>query len=75
MPTRLVSNEEFAPIAQTPAQAQVERRIEALAARAADKMFLDLREKGRKQGWNPALANDPVDPEDLHWQKFIKSPG
>jgi hypothetical protein len=36
------------------------------------KMLLELREKTRKSGANPALANDPVDLEDLHWQKFVK---
>jgi predicted TIM-barrel fold metal-dependent hydrolase len=36
------------------------------------KMFLELREKTRKNGANPALVDDPVDLEDLHWQKFIK---
>jgi uncharacterized protein len=153
LPTRLVSNEEYPPLPQTPAQAAVERRIEALGDRmagrvgmerreflrtsggmavsllalnevfgrffavreveaaesaafaqgrgpdffvidvqthfigdqydpknaearrkggVAKKMLLELREKTRKSGANPALADDPVDLEDLHWQKFVK---
>jgi uncharacterized protein len=153
IPTRLISNEEFAPLPQTPEQRRVERRIDVLAAdtarrlgvnrraflhttggmaaslialnqvfgrffhvgetelfeRAAfadnrgpdyfvvdvqthyvsdhydpthaeeerkgavsKKFLLDMRKKWRDRGVNPALAADPVDPQDLSWQKFIK---
>jgi uncharacterized protein len=50
IPTRLVSNEEFSPPAQTPAQVQVERRIEALADRAAHRLGLDRRSFLRTTG-------------------------
>jgi predicted TIM-barrel fold metal-dependent hydrolase len=43
IPTRLVSNEEFNPLPQTPEQRLVERRIEALADRTARRRGLDRR--------------------------------
>lgn len=153
IPTRLVSNEEYNPLPQTPAQQQVERRIDELSERAARRLglgrrhflrttggmaasllalnqtfgrFFDvfdievaeaaafaegrgpeyfvidvqthfvgnaydptgaeakrkgavsrkglmgLRERARKSGVNPALASDPVTPDDLNWEKFVK---
>src|SRR5258705_3149032 len=44
LPTRLVSNEEFPPIPQTPAQRQVEERILAEAARLAPRLGLSRRQ-------------------------------
>src|SRR2546426_8641431 len=44
LPTRLVSNEEFPPIPQTPAQRQVEDRILAEAERLAPRLGLSRRE-------------------------------
>jgi hypothetical protein len=44
IPTRLVSNEEFPPIPQTPAQRQVEDRILADAARLAPRLGLSRRQ-------------------------------
>ena len=41
LPTRLVSNEEFPPLPQTPAQRQVEERILAEAGRLAPRLGLD----------------------------------
>jgi hypothetical protein len=43
IPTRLVSNEEFPPIPQTPAQRHVEERILAVAARQAPRLGLSRR--------------------------------
>jgi len=43
LPTRLVSNEEFAPLPQTPAQQAVERRILATAGRLAPRLGLSRR--------------------------------
>ena len=50
LPTRLVSNEEFPPIPQTPAQRQVEDRILAEAERLAPRLGLSRREFLRKSG-------------------------
>src|SRR5262245_66562536 len=44
IPTRLVSNEEFPPIPQTPAQRQVEDRIVAAADRLAPRLGLSRRQ-------------------------------
>ena len=44
LPTRLVSNEEFPPIPQTPAQRRVEERILGEAARLAPRLGLSRRE-------------------------------
>ena len=44
LPTRLVSNEEFPPIPQTPAQRRVESRILAEAERLAPRLGLSRRE-------------------------------
>jgi len=44
IPTRLVSNEEFPPIPQTPAQRQVEDRIVAAADRLASRLGLSRRQ-------------------------------
>jgi uncharacterized protein len=43
IPTRVVSNEEFAPYAQTPAQARVEQLIETHSEKAARKLSLSRR--------------------------------
>ena len=43
LPTRLVSNEEFPPLPQTPAQRRVEDRILADAARLAPRLGLSRR--------------------------------
>ncbi len=43
LPTRLVSNEEFPPLPQTPAQRRVEERILAEAARLAPRLGLSRR--------------------------------
>jgi predicted TIM-barrel fold metal-dependent hydrolase len=50
LPTRLVSNEEFPPIPQTPAQRQVEDRILAEAQRWAPRLGLSRREFLSKSG-------------------------
>ncbi len=50
LPTRLVSNEEFPPIPQTPAQRRVEERILADAARLAPRLGLSRREFLSKSG-------------------------
>src|SRR2546426_1298894 len=50
LPTRLVSNEEFPPIPQTPAQRQVEDRILAEAERLALRLGLSRREFLSKSG-------------------------
>jgi uncharacterized protein len=50
LPTRLVSNEEFPPIPQTPAQRQVEDRILAQAERLAPRLGLSRREFLSKSG-------------------------
>src|SRR5213593_998547 len=50
LPTRLVSNEEFPPLPQTPAQKQVEERILAAAARLAPKLGWSRREFLRTSG-------------------------
>src|SRR5262249_57723274 len=44
LPTRLVSNEEFPPIPQTPAQRRIEDRILAEAGRQAPRLGLSRRE-------------------------------
>src|SRR5512145_1678424 len=50
LPTRLVSNEEFAPLPQTPAQQAVEHRILAEAARLAPRLGLNRRDFLRTSG-------------------------
>src|SRR5437870_5927768 len=50
LPTRLVSNEEFPPLPQTPAQRAVEDRILAEAARLAPRLGLGRREFLRRSG-------------------------
>ena len=50
LPTRLVSNEEFAPIPQTPAQRRVEARILAEADRLAPRLGLSRRELLSRSG-------------------------
>src|SRR5215470_3146193 len=50
LPTRLVSNEEFPPIPQTPAQRRVEERILAEAGRQAPRLGLSRREFLSKSG-------------------------
>src|SRR4029434_182438 len=50
LPTRLVSNEEFPPIPQTPAQRQVEDPILAEAQRLAPRLGLSRRECLSKSG-------------------------
>jgi len=56
IPTRLVSNEEFPPIPQTPAQRQVEDRILAEAARQAPRLGLSRRQfLGRSTGMAASL--------------------
>jgi predicted TIM-barrel fold metal-dependent hydrolase len=50
IPTRLVSNEEFPPLPQTPAQRQVEERILAEAARLAPRLGLSRRDFLRTSG-------------------------
>jgi len=50
LPTRLVSNEEFPPLPQTPAQRAVEDRILAEAARLAPRLGLSRREFLRRSG-------------------------
>ena len=50
IPTRLVSNEEFPPLPQTPAQRQVEERILADAARLAPRLGLSRRDFLRTSG-------------------------
>jgi hypothetical protein len=50
LPTRLVSNEEFAPLPQTAAQRHVEDRILAQAARLAPRLGLSRREFLRRSG-------------------------
>src|SRR5882672_7182690 len=56
LPTRLVSNEEFPPIPQTPAQRQVEDRILAEAARPAPRLGLSRRQcLGRSTGMAASL--------------------
>ena len=50
IPTRLVSNEEFPPLPQTPAQRQVEERILAAAARLAPRLGLSRRDFLRTSG-------------------------
>src|SRR5688572_26542697 len=50
LPTRLVSNEEFPPLAQTPAQKEVEHRILAEAARLAPRLGVSRRELLRSTG-------------------------
>jgi predicted TIM-barrel fold metal-dependent hydrolase len=44
LPTRLVSNEEYNPLPQTPAQAEVERRILAIGERTSRRLGLDRRD-------------------------------
>jgi predicted TIM-barrel fold metal-dependent hydrolase len=153
IPTRLVSNEEYNPLPQTPAQREVEQRIDLISdnmsrklgrprrdflrttggmaasllalnqvfgrffdvldielfepmafakGRGPDYLVIDLqthyvgsaydptnaearrkggvakdmlvglREKTRKSGANPALADNPADLRDLHWANFVK---
>jgi hypothetical protein len=50
LPTRLVSNEEFPPLAQTPAQRAVEARILAEAGRLAPRLGLSRRDFLRTSG-------------------------
>ncbi len=50
LPTRLVSNEEFPPLPQTPAQRRVEDRILAEAARLAPRLGLSRRDFLRTSG-------------------------
>ena len=50
LPTRLVSNEEFPPLPQTPAQQAVEQRILAQAARLAPRLGLSRRDFLRTTG-------------------------
>jgi predicted TIM-barrel fold metal-dependent hydrolase len=50
IPTRLVSNEEFPPLPQSPAQRQVEERILADAARLAPRLGLSRRDFLRTSG-------------------------
>jgi predicted TIM-barrel fold metal-dependent hydrolase len=50
IPTRLVSNEEYNPLPQTPAQAEVQRRIVELSDRTADRLGLGRREFLRTSG-------------------------
>ena len=50
IPTRLVSNEEFPPMAQTPAQREVEARILAAAGRLGPRLGLSRREFLRTSG-------------------------
>jgi uncharacterized protein len=50
LPTRLVSNEEFQPLPQTPSQRQVEDRILAEAARLAPRLGLSRRDFLRTSG-------------------------
>jgi predicted TIM-barrel fold metal-dependent hydrolase len=50
LPTRLVSNEEFPPLPQTPAQQRVEQRILASAQRLAPRLGLGRREFLRTTG-------------------------
>ena len=50
LPTRLVSNEEFPPLPQTPAQRAVEARILAEAGRLAPQLGLSRREFLRTTG-------------------------
>jgi predicted TIM-barrel fold metal-dependent hydrolase len=50
LPTALVSNEEFAPLPQTPAQRRVEQRILADAARLAPRLGLSRRDFLRTSG-------------------------
>jgi hypothetical protein len=50
LPTRLVSNEEFPPLPQTPAQRQVEDRILAEAGRLAPRLGLSRRDFLRTSG-------------------------
>ena len=50
LPTRLVSNEEFPPLPQTPAQRQVEERILVEAARLAPRLGLSRRDFLRTSG-------------------------
>jgi len=50
LPTRLVSNEEFPPLPQTPAQREVEDRILAAAGRLAPRLGLSRREFLRTSG-------------------------
>jgi len=50
LPTRLVSNEEFAPLPQTAAQREVEARILAAAGRLAPRLGLSRREFLRTSG-------------------------
>jgi len=40
--------------------------------RLTKKGFLTLRQKAKKQGWNPDLKNDKLTMEDLDWNNFIK---
>ena len=50
LPTRLVSNEEFPPLPQTPAQREVEQRILSAAGRLAPRLGLTRREFLRTSG-------------------------
>ena len=50
LPTRLVSNEEFPPLPQTPAQQEVEYRILAEAARLAPRLGVNRRDFLRRSG-------------------------
>src|ERR1043165_202330 len=50
LPTRLVSNEEFPPLPQTPAQRRVEETILAEAARLAPRLGLSRRDFLRTSG-------------------------
>jgi hypothetical protein len=50
LPTMLVSNEEFPPLPQTPAQQRVEHRILADAARLAPRLGLSRRDFLRSSG-------------------------
>jgi len=50
IPTRLVSNEEYPPLPQTPAQAQVERLVETIGDRAGKRLGLSRREFLRTTG-------------------------
>src|SRR5262245_66415650 len=56
LPTRLVSNEEFPPLPQTPAQRLVEHRILAEAARLAPRLGLSRRDFLRTSG---GMATSP----------------
>ena len=57
LPTRLVSNEEFPPLPQTPEQQQIEARILADAARRAKRLGLSRRDSCvRAAAWRPRCS-------------------